>query len=474
MSKETIIKLLSGLSLATIDALTSRDNGIGSVKFKGIEGFNELFKIRKSIVDENIQLRLRDKSVSLNHKSFLGNISDDVIRLNTYSKVTMMIDDVELPMVNRLADIVEQELRIVRDEFIPLVNELSSKVEDEIASTIVSNISTDFNIQYRNSSVLLDILGQVGDIEKSVVTTSGMNAKLPSIGSISELKEIVNTGNPIVDNEIKTILNSESDSYWVELYNSVFTDINPTRGMISSLGDDGVLNINRNIIIYLLVRSLSKGFNFTVEGNKEDITFTIRVFKAYMSNILAKTIETLNSLKYTNTLIIHNKNKNIVVDKSLMEDGIDADVILSAAMDNISALSEVLANKDMLKEKYIKANQLFIEGEASKLSSKYRNTIMQVLDGVLADCEVYTNNRAHFSGVVFNSDIDKLRNTKGLISKILLHSKFGNTNAGFILDKMKSHARASDNDMLDFNTMSEYIALEMVCEYLVNTHTVIG
>ncbi|NCB03855.1 MAG: hypothetical protein EOM67_17130, partial [Spirochaetia bacterium] len=121
MSKETIIKLLSGLSLATIDVLTSRDNGIGSVKFKGVEGFNELFKIRKSIVDEKIQLRLRDKSVSLNHKSFLGNISDDVIRLNTYSKVTMMVDDIEIPMVNRLADIVEQELRIVRDEFIPII-----------------------------------------------------------------------------------------------------------------------------------------------------------------------------------------------------------------------------------------------------------------------------------------------------------------------------------------------------------------
>ncbi len=49
MNKEMIIRLLSGLSLATISALTDRNNGIGALKFKGVEGFNELFKIRKSI-----------------------------------------------------------------------------------------------------------------------------------------------------------------------------------------------------------------------------------------------------------------------------------------------------------------------------------------------------------------------------------------------------------------------------------------
>ena len=474
MSKETIIKLLSGLSLATIDVLTSRDNGIGSVKFKGVEGFNELFKIRKSIVDEKIQLRLRDKSVSLNHKSFLGNISDDVIRLNTYSKVTMMIDDVEIPMVNRLADIVEQELRIVRDEFIPMVNELSAKVEDELSSLVVTNIGSDFNIKYRNTNTLLDILSQVGDIVKTDVKTSGMNAKLPAIESINELLDIITIGNPIIDNEIKNIINTESDSYWVEVYNSLFTDINSTRGIITSLNEDLILNINKNIIIYLIARKLNKGFTFTVEGNKEDILFTLRVFKEYMSNILAKTIEMLESLRYTKTLIVYNKNKTIIVDKSLMEDGIDADVIISAAMDNILSQKEVLESKDELKDKYIKANQLFIDSESSKLASKYRNTIMQVLDGALADCDLYTNNRAKFSGVVFGSDIDKLKNVKKMISKCLLHSKFIETNADFILSKMKAHARASEGNELDFNTMSEYIALEMVCEYLVNTHTIIG
>lgn len=474
MSKEMIIKLLSGLSLATIDALTSRDNGIGSVKFNGIEGFNELFKIRKSIVDEKIQLRLRDKSVSLNHKSFLGNISDDVIRLNTYSKVTMMVDDVEIPIVNKFADIVEQELRIVRDEFIPMVNELSTKVEDELANLVVTSISTDFNISYRNSNTLLDILSQLGDISRGEVITSGMNAKLPAINSLNELLDIINVGNPIIDNEIKNIINTESDSYWVEVYNSVFTDINATRGNISALTEDLVVNSNRNIIIYLVARKLNKGLTFTVEGTKEDILFTIRVFKEYMSNILAKTIELLESLKYIGSLIIYNKNKVVVVDKSLMEDGIDADVIIAAAMDNINSHKEIIEKKDILKEKYIKANQLFIESESSKLASKYRNTIMQVLDGALADCEVYTNNRAAFSGVVFNSDIDKLRNIKGIISKCLIHSKFINTNTDFIISKMKSHARASNGSELDFNTMSEYIALEMVCEYLVNTHTIIG
>ena len=77
MNKEMIIRLLSGLSLATISALTDRNNGIGALKFKGVEGFNELFKIRKSIVDEKISLRLKDKPVSLHHKSFLGMVSTD-------------------------------------------------------------------------------------------------------------------------------------------------------------------------------------------------------------------------------------------------------------------------------------------------------------------------------------------------------------------------------------------------------------
>ena len=473
MNKEMIIRLLSGLSLATINALTTRDNGIGALKFKGVEGFNELFKIRKAIVDEKIALRLKDKSISLHHKSFLGMISDDVIFTNSYDKAILMIDGVETGLTTKLADIVEYELMLTKNEFIPMVNQLSADIENTIASVTNGNVQSDFNLIFRNTSGLLSILSESEEIgTKYGNGIGGLNYKFPKVTTVDEVKEYSKINNPILQPEIDKIFAMENDSYWVDLYNAVFGNLFTTNSVIADMKNEKMLNVNKNIIMYLIARNYLKGIPFTVDGNKADIVYNVRVLKEYISDILLDTISFSKALSDSKTIIVYNKNKTIVVDKTLMEDGIDADVLIAAAMEGYISQADVLANRDTLKAKYNKMNELFAISESNKLVSHYRQAYMNTFDNTLKDDVVYSNNRLKFSEYIYSRSIDELKLVKKIVSKTLLKTKFIESNVDFITDKMKDHARATNSDMLDFNAMSEYIALEMICEYLVNTHVV--
>ncbi len=473
MNKEMIIRLLSGLSLATISALTDRNNGIGALKFKGVEGFNELFKIRKSIVDEKISLRLKDKPVSLHHKSFLGMVSTDVINNNSYDKAVLNIDGVEMGLTTRLADIVEHELMLTKNEFIPMVNQLAGDIENIIAGATKGNVQNDFNLIFRNTSGLLSVLVESEDINTKYDTTAGgLNYKFPRVTTIDEVKEYAMINNPIIQAEIDKIFAMENDSYWVDLYNAVYGNLTPGNSVIADMKNEKMLNANKNIIMYLIARNYLKGIPFTLDGNKADVVYNVRVLKEYISDVLLDTVSISKSLSDSKTIIVYNKNKTIIVDKTLMEDGVDADVLIAAAMEGYYSLADVLANRDNLKDKYNQMNELFAISESNKLSSTYRQAYMNIFDDVLKDDEVYSTNRLKFSEYIYSKSIDELKVVKKVISKVLLKTKFLNTNVDFITDKMKDHARASNGDVLDFNAMAEYIALEMICEYLVNTHIV--
>lgn len=473
MNKEMIIRLLSGLSLATISALTDRNNGIGALKFKGVEGFNELFKIRKSIVDEKISLRLKDKPVSLHHKSFLGMVSTDVINNNSYDKAVLNIDGTEMSLTTRLADIVEHELMLTKNEFIPMVNQLAGDIENIIAGATKGNVQNDFNLIFRSTSGLLSILVESEDINtKYDNTAGGLNYKFPRVTTVDEVKEYAKINNPIIQAEIDKIFTMENDSYWVDLYNAVYGNLTPGNSVIADMKNEKMLNANKNIIMYLIARNYLKGIPFTLDGNKADVVYNVRVLKEYISDVLLDTVSISKSLSDSKTIIVYNKNKTIIVDKTLMEDGIDADVLIAAAMEGYYSLADVLANRDNLKDKYNQMNELFAISESNKLSSTYRQAYMNIFDAVLKDDEVYSTNRLKFSEYIYSKSIDELKVVKKVISKVLLKTKFLNTNVDFITDKMKDHARASNGDVLDFNAMAEYIALEMICEYLVNTHIV--
>ena len=468
-----IIRLLSGLSLATISALTDRNNGIGALKFKGVEGFNELFKIRKSIVDEKISLRLKDKPVSLHHKSFLGMVSTDVINNNSYDKAVLNIDGIEMSLTTRLADIVEHELMLTKNEFIPMVNQLAGDIENIIAGATKGNVQNDFNLIFRNTSGLLSVLVESEDINTKYDTTAGgLNYKFPRVTTVDEIKEYAKINNPIIQAEIDKIFAMENDSYWVDLYNAVYGNLTPGNSVIADMKNEKMLNANKNIIMYLIARNYLKGIPFTLDGNKADVVYNVRVLKEYISDVLLDTVSISKSLSDSKTIIVYNKNKTIIVDKTLMEDGIDADVLIAAAMEGYYSLADVLANRDNLKDKYNQMNELFAISESNKLSSTYRQAYMNIFDAVLKDDEVYSTNRLKFSEYIYSKSIDELKVVKKVISKVLLKTKFLNTNVDFITDKMKDHARASNGDVLDFNAMAEYIALEMICEYLVNTHIV--
>lgn len=473
MNKEMIIRLLSGLSLATISALTDRNNGIGALKFKGVEGFNELFKIRKSIVDEKISLRLKDKPVSLHHKSFLGMVSTDVINNNSYDKAVLNIDGTEMSLTTRLADIVEHELMLTKNEFIPMVNQLAGDIENIIAGATKGNVQNDFNLIFRNTSGLLSVLVESEDINTKYDTTAGgLNYKFPRVTTVDEVKEYAKINNPIIQAEIDKIFAMENDSYWVDLYNAVYGNLTPGNSVIADMKNEKMLNANKNIIMYLIARNYLKGIPFTLDGNKADVVYNVRVLKEYISDVLLDTVSISKSLSDSKTIIVYNKNKTIIVDKTLMEDGVDADVLIAAAMEGYYSLADVLANRDNLKDKYNQMNELFAISESNKLSSTYRQAYMNIFDAVLKDDEVYSTNRLKFSEYIYSKSIDELKVVKKVISKVLLKTKFLNTNVDFITDKMKDHARASNGDVLDFNAMAEYIALEMICEYLVNTHIV--
>lgn len=473
MNKEMILRLLSGLSLATISVLTSRDNGIGALKFKGVEGFNELFKIRKSIVDEKIALRLKDKPVSLHHKSFLGMISSDVVNTNSYDKAIMTVDGVDMSLTTRLADIVEYELLLTKNEFLPMVNELAATIENTIASMTKTNVQSDFNLIFRNTSGLLNILVESEELTKVMGNgIGGLNYKFPRVTTVDEVKEYSKINNPLIQTEIDKIFSMENDSYWVDLYNAVFGNLSSGNSVLTDMKNEKMLNTNKNIIMFLIARNYLNGIPFTLDGNKADVVYNIRVLKEYISDILLDTISISKALADTKTIIVYNKNKTIVVDKTLMEDGIDADVLIAGAMEGYISLADMVANRDVLKDKYNKMNELFAISEANKLSSTYRQTYMNTFDDVLKDDVNYNANRLHISTFIYSKSTDELRMVKKVISKVLLKTKFSDTNIEFITDKMKHHAKASTSDTLDFNAMSEYIALEMVCEYLVNTHIV--
>lgn len=475
MNKDMIIRLLSGLSLATINVLTSRENGIGALKFKGVEGFNELFKIRRSIVDEKIALRLKDKAISLNNKSYLGMISTDVITNNTYDKAVLNIDGADVGLTTKLADIIEHELLLTKDNFIPMVNQLAGDVENKISERFKANVQSDFNLYFSNSSTFLNIVVEAENITtKTHSTISGLNYKFPRISTIEEFKEYSKINNPIIQPEIDKIISTENDSYWIDLYNATFGNLSQGNSVLADLKNEKMLNVNKNIILYLIARNYLKGIPFTLDGNKADIVYNIRVLKQYISDILLDTVAINNALSESKTIIIYNKNKTIIVDKTLMVDGIDADVLIAAAMEGYISLEDVLTNRDSLKAKYNKMNELFVEAESNKLATTYRQVYMSIFDDVLKEDEVYSNNRINISEYIYARNTDELKAVKKIISKVLLRTKFIESNVDFIIDKMKDHARANNGDVLDFNAMAEYIALEMVCEYLVNTHIVIG
>ena len=475
MDKSLLLRMLCGISLATINALAERENGICSVKYNGVEGYNELYKIRKSIIDQHISLKLKEKNYSLKPNSLLGMISENMITTNAYNQAKLAIDTTDTNLIDKLADLIEADLLLTKNEVLPVVNQTVLEIENEIAGMITPNMQVDFNLVYRDVSNLLKVLVETENSVNNNTNIGGLNFSFPAVDDIAKIKEYASIDNPIIQVEVDRIFNGESDAYWINLFNGVFGNLRASNQMIASLRDSKILNANKTIVLYLIARKFTKYIPFQLEGNKEDIIYNIRIFKEYLNDMIIATNELVVALDVSETLIQYNKDKTIVVNKTMMaaNEGLDADVVIAAAMDNLNSLKDILANRDMLKEKYNKTNELFIASENNKLADTYRRLIMSKLDTMLSEDEEYSKVRVEIANKVYDKSIDELRMLKKIISKVLVSTKYKHTNVEFILDKMKDHARASSSENLDFNAISEYIALEMVCIYLINNHIVI-
>lgn len=455
---EKIIRLVTGLSLATIKVLTSRDNGIGKV-VENKEGFEALHRIRKTIINENVHLHLKDKELELRDRSFLGALTDHNIDNNDYGEMAV-----------RLADILEGELLHVKDKFIPTVNNIVSLIEDRLAQTPTANIQNKYTVKYIDTLSIATMLKE-SELNGTFTTPDigGLSFKFDAVDSYATLRGYLMTGNSIADSAIAELLATQTEDHWLDVYNTVFTNLSPRNSYLESFQSERLPRLHESIFLYLVIRTFSVKVPFVITGNVSEVKFTINTLKEYFSSIVSTNLKLMDAMISTKSLIISNKDDVITINKSLMAD-LDVDTVIGAAIEGVTSYDQILAKRDMYKEIYKSTNELYIMAANKLQADEKKKIIMEIFD---VEIPKYSGSydRRNVSEYIYSKDNEKLANLHKIVGKSILVAQYNEDgNISYIIERMKIYIKMFDKDETDFAAVAEYIALELVSKYIVNVH----
>ena len=488
MEREEIIKLLKTTSMAVVNELVSRDNGIGNNKKNtgSIEAINSLYELRKGVINENISLVLKDKNFNLSEQSFLLGITETGVDTANLT-----------PIIKPLADILESELLKVRDVIIPEVNELATKFNDIAHPFLRNKTNNDIvSISYYTNSNILSLLSGSDLVGMDDAEGSDFTDVSYSFGTMNEfetIKKAVRVGNPIVDEAISKFLSILPDEYWLTLYNDVFTNIDIDNKRISLMSVNKLSNVTDNIFCYLVSKAISNGnLELTVDGTADEYKRAIDLCVYHFKQVLARTVSYAKNT--SKSLWDKEPMDNVLVVRKENMGDLDIDTIVGAFILGIYKIEDVIANQEACKQQCITAIDLLnIENNKTKIN-KLRETYMSIamdyitnnlerdtedsslvkatINGEIVSID-YNTLRLAISEIIYSADDAIVMDPKKMFKNIIIGIKETRGNSGFILDRMSFYIATLDKTDDMYKDVSEYVALELVSKYLVNTHIVI-
>lgn len=464
MNKERIIVLLRTLSIAVINNLSKRDLGIGK-ESATLTAFEETVALRGNIVKTNIDLKLDPYvTVELNSKSFLNTLSSYDIECKKFNNFDIQI-----------ADVVAKQMNIVKNELYPEVNELAEKFS-ELAGTLANaNYQNTYNVVFLGKPdiyVSMETTGELVNAPKSIPVLKGLVFKFPRVNTFNEIKSILTNENALVDNEITQFLNTESESYWVDLYNNIFANLVEDNSLLLDFNGRRFLNFKNTIFCYLVARVFNVKIPFKVNGLEKDVKWSVGKVYDYLLNSIVNTGNLLDILTKDKTLILYNSDRNIVVAKELFKtlNNVDLDVIIAASLNGTTNVDDISNSSDKLKTQYKATSDLFMIDINKKRVETLQSFAMKCLDGFLEANPELSSSRGNIARYIYKLDEHKLAKIKNVFSDILIITKYNNTNCDYIVDRMKEYRMQGEEDV---NVIAEYAALDLISKYLIDTHCVL-
>ena len=468
--KESIIELISRLSLATINVLSKDDNGIGTAVVVDAESINELHDIRKSIITENVRLRLRDMpNITLRNGSLLRTFMESDVKDFNFG---------ELP--KELASIITNEFNHVKDNIVPLVNQMADRINVKTVEydSFNNNIKDKYDIRLYLEHPILKMLLEtdlVGWDTMSVPDLSKMNFSIPTINDISTIREVIKTPSVIANEAIDSFLASRTETEWVNIYNDVFGSLREGNPVLSDILENRAKGMDAAIFTYLVVRSIDKMFS-TIEGDAALFKSSMETLSNFCKYAIAYGDTVVKNSTNLGKIILFKDDSHILINHALLGD-LDIDGVIAAAIDGETMLINIAPNIDKYKEDYVKANELIYMEKELSYGNMIKAAIMDEVDTTIPDLyPEYNDNNYRLNKATYVYDINDLNvlcRTKSIVSSILTDlPSIAKTNSKFILDRMSHYIGALEKDIEDYSSVAEYVALELVSRYLVNTHVV--
>lgn len=469
--KQSILALITGLSLATINVLAKNiESGIGSNEVVDAESINTLHDIRKTIISENVALRLRDiPNIELREGSILRTFSDENVRDGNFGN---------LP--STLADIITGEFNVVKNEIIPMINSMADRIQSNV-STIAeskSSLRDEYNIRIFIEHPIIKLLLE-NDIANNPINKSpdlsGLGFKLPPINDLTLVKEVIQTNSVVANDAISRFLSTRTDTQWINMFNDMFTNLIPggSRLMQDMLGFK-VYNLDLAIFTFLIVRNIEKMYE-VIEGSPEDFRRTMNILSDFASYIISDGMALYRADTNNGIVVLYNKDNNILINGPLAGD-LDIDGVIGAALEGKRTLNEIAPNIVNFRESFDKADELYHIEKSNRVGNLIKAAIMSEVDATLPGIypEFTPSLRLSISNKVYDeADISKLLNIKQMLYKIILHiPSLQATNSKFILRRMTDYIARYNKTSEDFSCVAEYVALELVSRYLVNTHVI--
>ncbi len=487
MEKDTILRLLKTTAMAVVNELVSRENGIGNNKKNtgSIAAINSLYDLRKGIINENISLVLKDKNFNLSERSFLLGITETGIENANLE-----------PIIKPLADILESELIKVRDVIIPEVNELATEFNDLAHPYLKNKTNNDIvTVSYYSNSNILSLLSGSDLVGMEGSDGSDFTDISYSFGVISDfdvIKKSIRVGNPIVDEAINKFISVLPDEYWLNLYNDIFTNVSIDNKRLTVMSVNKLSNVNDNIFCYLVSRAISNGsLELTVEGNANDYKNAVSMLVYHFKQVLARTVATAKNT--SDSLWIKEPLDNVLVVRKENMGELDIDTIIGSYILGVYKTEDVIANQEACKQQCITAIDLLnIENNKTKINKlreiymsvamKYlisqseenddKSLVKATINGEVVSID-YNTLRLAVSEIVYDADDSVVMDPKKMFKDIVIGIKETRGNSGFILNRMSFYIATLDKTDDMYKDVSEYVALELVSKYLVNTHIVI-
>lgn len=485
MEKTSIIDLLGSVSMAVVNCLVSKDNGIGSDSNNlSLSAINSLYGLRKAIIGENIDLVLKDKEFSLNTSSFLNTISYDDISNKTYGDIPESI-----------ANIVEMEILQVRDIIIPEINTLTDEFNSISSKYITPPTATSlFKVEffkYYNILRLLNSTELVEHYDDAAIDMSDIIYSYPRMEDFSAIKAGIKVNNVVVDSSIDEMLSGKPVEYWLALYNDIFTNISPNNERLGKLAIDKVRYSTELVFCFLVARALSSNTLDVgiISGDGVEYKKVITTIYKHFRQVLARAVNFINNTSES-LFDYDNDRDTLIVRKDSMGD-LDIDTIIGAAILGIYKTEDVLANVDSCREQCMKAIDLTSIDRRNQYNSEIRNIYMNIalkylsivdnidennnpIDIVLkGKPKPYVEARKDISELIYGMDASKLLDPYKLFKSLALYYKYYDTNASYIMDRMSFYLASLDKSDSVYKDVAEYVALEMITKYLVNAHIVI-